>query len=265
VRDCADGLPCGEGYLCDGATHRCVAAPPLTGDAKGACLGELLNYALQAGDGYTAYGNYSGVAVTGFLHRVVRADSRDATDHYPCVDELDLTTDPVERARLVLKQGRIPLLPPVCANDPSAQWPPEPNPCRVEGTLPCPDGVCEQYTFTDAAGADATFQDGRAVKVYYANPIINVGFLVGRLDDAGGLIVNPPPSTNYNIQVEVAGWYQSYGASLGSYLPETLVTAPDGFVYVVDSGLDSTSSGLRGQLLRIDPVTSAIDSNFVVR
>jgi hypothetical protein len=187
---------------------------------------------------------------------MVRAAAKDASDHYPCVDKLDLTTDPVERARLALQQGRIPILPPPCTVDPLQSWPPDPNPCRV-------DGVDEEYLITE--GSSATVRDGRAVKVYYANPVINVGFLLGRLDDSGALVVNPPPSVAYSLQVDVAGWYLPYAISVASFLPETVMTGPDGYVYIVDSGLDISTSGLRGQLLRVDPVTGALDSNFVVR
>jgi DNA-binding beta-propeller fold protein YncE len=256
VRDCDEGRLCGEGYACDAASRRCVAGPVITPEAKSACLGELVNYALQAGDGYTVYGNYQGTAITGFLHRIVRSDTKDATDHYPCVDKLDLTTDPVERARLVLEQGRIPLLPPPCTVDPLQSWPPAPNPCRV-------DGVDEEYLFVEGSSAPET--DKRGVKVYYANPVVNVGFLLGRVDEEAGLVVNPPPSFAYAIEFDVGGWYIPYSVSAAAFLPETVVAGPDGYIYVVDSGLDIATSGLRGQLLRLDPSTGMLDSNFIVR
>jgi hypothetical protein len=256
IRDCEGDRLCGEGYRCDAQTRRCVAGPPLTGEAKQACLPELLNYALQVGDGYAVYGNYSGTPVTGLLHRVVRAGQKDATDHYPCVDSLTTATDPREQRRLVLMQGRIPLLPPLCANHPPGDWPPDPNPCRVEG-------VDEEYLLDE--GSTTPIRDGKAIKAYYANPSVNISFLLGALDDSGQPVVNPPPTPSYYIQVDVAGWFQPYNTSIASFLPETLATAPDGYIYIVDSGLDVYTSGLRGQLLRIDPSTGAIDPNFIVR
>jgi hypothetical protein len=257
VRDCEEDRLCGDGYLCDPATRRCLAGPLPTGPSPGeknACFAELLPYSFQAGDGFTVYGNASGAPVTGLLHRIVPSPTPDGA--LECVDELALTTDPEERGRLALMQGRIPLLPPPCANRPPDEWPPQPNPCRV-------DGAAEQYYFDEGQGT--LLDDGRAVKVYFANPVLNAGFLIGRLTDEGALEVNPPPSSNYMIQADVGGFYQPLTVTLASFLPETLLTGPDGYIYVVDSGLDVTTSGYRGQLLRLDPASGGIDSTFVVR
>ncbi|HEY3352946.1 MAG TPA: hypothetical protein VGQ83_06835 [Polyangia bacterium] len=256
VRECGAGRLCGDGYECGGATGRCIAGRTLDDAAKSSCFAELTPYSIQAGDAFLAFGNNAGTSVTGYLHRLAPSPTPDANGRFACVDRTTLTTDPVELARLPLLQGRLPLLPPVCTNVPPHDWPPSPNPCRV-------DGVAEQYFFDEGGGTPIS--DGRAVKAYFANPVINVEFLIGRLDDAGGLVVNPPPSLNYSIQADVGGWFQPLVTSLISFLPETLVVGPDGYIYVVDSGLDVSTSGLRGQLLRIDPVNSSIDATFTIR
>jgi hypothetical protein len=256
VRDCEDGRLCGDGYECDAATHRCIAGRTLDEAAKSQCFPELVPYYLLAGDAFLAVGQLSGSPVTGYLHRMVPSPTASENGHFACVDQLTLTTDPAEQARLALMQGRIPLLPPVCTNQPWSDWPPTPNPCRI-------DGVDEQYYFDTGGGSP--LRDGRAVKAFFANPIINVGFLIGQLDAQGGLTAYPPPSLNYVIQADVGGWFQPYQVNLAAFLPETAVTGPDGFIYVVDSGLQGSASGLRGQLLRIDPVTNSVDVNFVVR
>jgi len=254
VRRCGGDLACGEGYTCD-ANGRCVAGPALTAEAK-ACVGEYVNYALQVGDGYLVSGNVGGSPVTGFLHRIVPAEEPDASGHIPCVDTLDSEQDEAARAQLRLIQGRIQLMPPPCVNSPPSDWPPDPNPCRI-------DGYDEEYRYKE--GSSETVRDGRAIKVFFANTVVNVGFFLGRLDEAGKPVVFPPPSTNYYLQVDVGGWFQPYTITASSFLPETIVAAPDGYLYVVDSGLDSNLSGLRGQVVRLDPSTGALDTNFIVR
>ena len=212
--------------------------------AKSACFAELTPYGIQAGDGFVATGRYSGTPLTGYLHRLVPSPVAAANGRFECVDQLTLTTDPAEQARLALRQGRVPLLPPVCANNPPQDWPPSPNPCRVEG-------ASEQYYFDGGEGAPLT--DGRAVKAYFANPVINVEFLIGQLDQAGGLVVNPPPSQSYSIQADVGGWFQPLVTTLSSYIPETLLAGPDGYIYVIDAGLNSSAP----QVLQHSDTTTA--------
>lgn len=75
----------------------------------------------------------------------------------------------------------------------------------------------------------------------------------------------PPPSEGDMIQFEMTAGFLAQDVDVSARLPACVVPAPDGFLYIVDEGDDSSTGGLQGQVLRLLPGDIALDTSFVVR
>jgi len=67
------------------------------------------------------------------------------------------------------------------------------------------------------------------------------------------------------IQFEIVAGFSAQGVDVSARLPACVLSAPDGYLYVVDEGDDSSPGGLQGQVLRLLPGDVALDTGFVVR
>lgn len=74
-----------------------------------------------------------------------------------------------------------------------------------------------------------------------------------------------PPTFGYYLQFDLVAGFEPQGVDLSARLPAGVELAPDGYMYVVDQGDDSSLGGLQGQVLRLRPGDIALDTTFVVR
>jgi hypothetical protein len=229
---CETSDQCEDGFIC--SRNYCVEAklPPA------ACIGSVQRYQVHVGDAFAAIGER-----TGFLHNRI-AD--EATGE--CID------DPLPNPLFV---SRIPLRAPACTGEGLTVF--DPNPCsepveHVEEVVEfdVDDGVC--------VADPANIRTRTAPAVRYSNPVFTfhivdtetTGDLECRDDRAGQL---PPYSAvypNYRFTMDIqGGFFPMFVNGLEPAFPVESVRGPDGLIWVLDQGDDSSST--KGQIFTINP------------
>lgn len=84
------------------------------------------------------------------------------------------------------------------------------------------------------------------------------------LEVADGPTANRP-SYGFSLHFDLVGGFIPQAVDVSARLPAMMMLAPDGFLYVVDQGDDSSLGGLMGQVLRLLPGDIALDTSFIVR
>jgi hypothetical protein len=229
---------CGGEFQCARSRYgdtRCLRAPldpkfflPRSQGGFG-CVRELQSYQVQAGESFIVAG-----ATTGYL---VTAQANPVTK--------ECEAPPLSEPFVRLRQPRIPI-----DNLPA---------CGVT------TNVREPIVPTGAPESNVCFygeSPSRGRIIHYENPFFAFG-----LELPPG---QPVPPDRFALTFDIVGG----GFPLTSQLavdtiaqqPRAAVTSPDGqFVFVVDEGKSNSAAGLRGQLLRLNSLTQAVDRSFVVR
>jgi hypothetical protein len=73
------------------------------------------------------------------------------------------------------------------------------------------------------------------------------------------------PTHGFFLEFSLVAGFAAQVVDVSARLPAAVVLAPDGYLYVVDQGDDSSLGGLMGQVLRLLPGDIALDTSFVVR
>ena len=238
VMTCTSDAQCDDGTLCR-AGHCIEGIVP-----SPECAAGVQRYDLRASDAFVAIGSR-----TGYLHPFIA----DASGR--CVK------DPAASPLLV---GRVPLTAPPCVGDGPTDY--TPNPCSqtIDQVEKEPEYVPGTCTLTDAKTKLVT-RTTRGIR--FQNPVMRLSFVDPTYpgdamclgDRAGGLVDVPTVHQGASIQFHLAdGFFPRLMGDL-SVQPANVVRAPDGAIWVVDSGdiddLDGNTPNLRGQLVRVSPRT----------
>jgi hypothetical protein len=225
---------------------------------KSPCFRELLRYDVRAGRSFII-GGYSRVIPDPITEE--------------CIE------DP-EQSRVLSR--RVPVGPavypvvvgPRCAGSAGAISPvdvPDPNPCfdrQVRGY----EGLLDRGAATDVL----VVEPAPSTVVRYANPDLAFALGVSHLArlPRGGVSpvpaaegpVFPMPERGMTIEIETSSGFVPLRPNTASALslPRTMLAAPDGFVYIVDTGDLAGATGSRGQVLRLNAAAVELD-NFTVR
>jgi hypothetical protein len=149
---------------------------------------------------------------------------------------------------------------------------PQPDPC-FERTS---DGYIG-FTLKGPGTTVSNSQPGPATVVHYANPdiLFSLGLshltalpssTSGRDGGVSGSSTVQMPARGLTIQIDLNSGYAALRANTSAAnlsLPTRIEDAPDGFVYIVDTGDRSGSTGTRGQVVRVNRSTMVMD-NVVV-
>ena len=213
------------------------------------CFAELQGYEIHAGESFVVSGTSSG-----FL----RSSSPDPVTG-ACV--LPGPDDPKH-----LLRGRLPLDAPACDPSLTANWlGPAPANAPVACTLEAND-----------TGRALRYQNpliGFVVRVPTRDITAQTGMVTG-LPDGGVLApgsgLTRVPVENTVLSFPIIGGFRPMLFALSSdvlaQLPRAAVIAPDGVtMFVADQGLQSSTAGLRGQIIRFFTDSQSSDSTFQVR
>ena len=213
---------CASGSVCQAG--RCVQGPV----PPPVCLAAIQRYAVSAAFAYTVTGSESG-----YLHRQIVDPATGA-----CV--ADPTAGPLQVGRFHLEE-------PACGED-EAITTVAPNPCRL--TLEEP--VVQDDAPATRASEGVRFRS-RGISFDFADVVLP-------LPEVPGATYTPVPA-GYKFLLRIASGFTPLGVILDAAFPDRIVPAPDGSLWIVDSG-DVRSSGLRGQLIRFTNGTSAIQARL---
>ena len=254
VKSCVDkGMMCST-FKSAQYNGYCVRTSP--------CFNELLRYDVRAGRSF----------IVGGYNRV-QTDS--ATSE--CVENTNESR---------LKQNRVsvglPVYPVLLGDQCLASAKPgddlQPNPCFHFS----PKTTGETYTgYTDkSSGTVYASETDKApiTEVRFSNPDIKFSVGLSHLQrfaktasqpDGGAAASKTPPMPfrEMTIHLKMGSGFARYLVNSASAvsLPADLVVSPDGFVYLVDQGDRSGSSGSSGQVLRIYSGAAIMDSYFSIR
>ncbi len=219
---------CGAGYLCARSRRgddRCMRAP-LDDALFGLCMRELQRYEIRAGSSFVVSGSASGAP-----HELrIDPTTRDCVIP-PITDE----TGRLQRPRIPLE---VPDCPPL-ADALSMLSVDRPNVCLY------PDTKDRVY--------------------HFENPQLTFALAVPREAPV------PPENLLLSFNVVGGGFPLSIVLQRGvtgevGLLPRAIATAPDGqTMYIVDEGKQTTSTGLRGQMLLLHSASQSVDARFIVR
>jgi len=261
--ECEEGNVCLAGYCNEGV-------PP----ASDECVQAIQRYQVRATDAFVAIGS-----VTGYLHHQIQTD----TTTKAC------GPDPTANPLLV---GRIPLRPPPCVGDGMTDI--SPNPCSFGPAVPGSIAVdqIEDVTRSILDGDQCTAQDEEVTRstsgetvdqqvsgVRFQNPAFRLdlvdtetrgdrycnGDRLGALD-ADGKTEVPPFSAVYpgfEIKFTITGGLLNLAEGLAviATFPSRVVRAPDGRIWLVDSG---DQSGSAGRLYRVTPSDNSVIPNPIL-
>jgi hypothetical protein len=209
IPSCTTDADCQSGSVCAG--ERCVLAPIPTAE----CVSALQRYEVRAGDSFVVLSS-----TNSFKHRQM-VDPQSGR----CVENTTLSP---------LIANRIRRMEPACGDLSATTVGPNPctrtdlmEPLLTEGTL----GLRPAYGMR-IRSPGVTFD------------ITDVAF---RNAAGGNVLVSTIPSGHF-FTMSIAGGFQPMVFLLTAPLPERLRPAPDGSLWIVDSG-DSSASLTRGQLL----------------
>jgi hypothetical protein len=234
---------CGSDFQCHKSTQgdlRCMRAP-LDDKLLSACLLELQNYEIHAGNSFTVAGVNSGFGVD---------EQPDATGECTVPDQ---STDFVR-----LRQARIPLKP---ADTCTLASPLDSINTRV------PDPTTKQLVQANVCLVPpAMGQLSPSQIIHFENGVFNIAVTIPV--DANGNVIVPPDGTAIGFSLTGGGGVLSapLGVDIQAEDPSYVVVGPDQqTVYIVDSGKTNVASGLRGQLLRLFTPTQTVDHLFRIR
>lgn len=223
VMSCEDDPSvCSAGSVCDAG--RCV----LGAIPAPECVAALQRYEPRLGDAFSFVGS-----VSGYRHRRILD-----IDGERCVD------DPTASPLLV---GRFKKVEPACPVDDDLATI-EPNPCSFTAA---DEPVIE---LLDRGGGveieNPTVRETRAIRFRLPGVTFEIADVLIPLPGLAPLFYSPVPA-GYLVTLELGGGFVGRNLLLEAALPERMRPAPDGAVWVVDSGDQGTVSIRRGQLLKI--------------
>lgn len=213
---------------------------PLDDTLIATCMTELQRYEIRAGSSFLVAGTTAGAPAELRIDPV----TRDCVPPPP--------TDETGR----LQRPRIPLEPAAC-------------PMTMTDSLSMVDSsnpnVCVYPSGPVFDATDTEKKNPKFDRVYhFENP--QVTFALAVPTEA------PIPPDNTTLSFIIVGGNFPFTVQLlrgnvdGALLPRVIATAPDGqTLYIVDEGKQTTSTGLRGQVLLFNSASQSIDSRFVVR
>ena len=234
---------CGVDFQCAASRKgdtRCMRAP-LDDALFGVCLGELQPYEIHAGDAFTASGSASGFLV----------------DVQPNPTTRECEVPPISSPYVRLRQSRIPT-----AIADLAACPPALMTAGVLGTL--------DNSFASNACLFTPPDPAATRRIHFENPYFAIGLELppGRDELTGEPRTLPPDAFSISFVVVGGGFPASFpiGVDVPAQQPRVVITAPDRqTIYVLDEGKQTTTTGLRGQLLRVSTSTQTTDRTFLVR
>ncbi len=223
------------------------------------CFNQLMRYDIRAGRSFT---------IGGFKRQVANKTTG------LCEDPPDTVKSPLFNNRLYIGQPVFPAAvgqecKPGDVKHPST---PSPNACyevRTGEGYQGVDDVLSDTTYSTASDSPPT------TVLRFANPEIWFSMGVSHLakqsstkPDAGvsGSVVPPMPTRNMTMRLALgSGFFPLRSGSTSAIsLPVHLVSAPDGYLYLVDMGDRPGSTGTNGQVLRLTRNTVLLD-NFAVK
>lgn len=211
---------CPSGSVCQDL--RCVEG----GFAGQECVATLQLYEARAGDAFTVIGSQ-----TGYLHNQI-AD----------LDTGACFTDP---AGSPLRLGRFPVAPPPCDAE-DGVIPTGPNPCSVELDEPVTVIRADGARFLGHRKARGVRFRNFGMRIDFTDVITVHAVLPG--------IFQAAYPRGFVFTFDIGGGFTARGDSLGAAFPQRVRSAPDGTVWITDSGdsFDSLGQLRRGQLLNVD-------------
>ncbi|MBK8482722.1 MAG: hypothetical protein IPL40_16415 [Proteobacteria bacterium] len=242
---------------------RCSQLPGLAGRClrPSPCFSGLQRYEVRAGRSF-----------------VLGSFSRWSADPQTRACRADPAADPLLENRLPLAGANYPLLTlPVCAHTPLPFETPQPNPCLERLADQGYTGFSAKQS--EQASASVT-ESSPATVLHFSNPQLGLSLGLSHLADralngaAGGttgLREQPPlPQRGLTVALTLRNAYSPFVApntTTQLALPAALVTGPDGYVYIVDSGLpaDLATFGGQGQVRRMSQAEAALQTDFRVR
>ena len=215
---------CQEGSLC--VAGRCVLGPIPPPE----CVAPLQRFEVTATDAFTVVG-----AKTGYLHRRV-------------VDEISgaCTDDPTQSPLTV---GRFHRDEPVCDSDGLLDQ--TPNPCSL--TLDEPIGTSINPASRTSHG------------IRFRSEGITFELADVLIPAPGGSALYSPVPAGYRFLLFVAGGFlpretsRRSGTSLQAAVPDRIRPAPDGTLWIVDTGDEVGTTGRRGQLIHFTAGAAGVD------
>lgn len=242
---------------------RCSALPGLPGRClrPSPCFAALQRYEVRAGRSF-----------------VLGGFSRWSADPGTGLCRNDPARDPLLENRLPLAGANYPLLTgPRCRRSPGPFETPEPNPCLDRLADQSYTGYSEKQS--EQASANVT-EPAPATVLRFSNPQLGLNLGLSHLADRAlnsasstttVLREQPPlPQRGLTIALTLRNAFSPFVVASSTAqlaLPAALVTGPDGYVYVVDSGLpaDFSTLGGQGQVRRLSQDAAVLQSDFRVR
>ncbi|MBK6848974.1 MAG: hypothetical protein IPG96_16055 [Proteobacteria bacterium] len=245
-----------RGWRCSslsGLAGRCLRPSP--------CFAALQPYEVRAGRSF-----------------VLGGFSRWSADPRTGVCRADPTADPLLENRLPIDGANYPLLTgPVCRRTPGPLETPDPNPCLERLS----DQGYTGFTAKQSEQASASVTEpSPATVLHFRNPQLGLSLGLSHLADATlnrasstatVLREQPPlPQRGLTIALTLRNAFAPFTVASSTAqlaLPAALVTGPDGYVYVADSGLpaDLSTTGGQGQVRRLSQSAAALQRDFQVR
>jgi hypothetical protein len=215
---------CAPGSVCAVEEGRCVHGP--VPDPQ--CLAALQHYQVNASDAYTVLGS-----ISGYLHRQV-AD--------PMTGEC--VADPLASP---LRAGRFGRREPMCTDDGLEAF--TPNPCAA---------TLDEPISPDTPGDPAGVRQTQAVRVRLPGLTLEIADVVQALPGQPGELYSPAPP-GYRFTFGIAGGFVARDILLDADLPERVRMAPDGTLWVIDSGDQGAVSGRHGQVIHVTSGAQGLD------
>jgi hypothetical protein len=219
VETCPTGkdTECSPGAICQ--DKECVLGP--TKGIDPSCTAPLQNFEVRAGLAFTVISSATGY-------------------HHPWT--ADSTGQCVKDPGALLEVGRFHLAEPDCGSDSIISI--SPNPCHLTSL---------QEAYIGGDGQPTTRAGGYAVRVRTPGLTFDVADVEIPLTDYIAS-ANPehhfsPLPSGYAFKFIIDAGFLPHAAVLTASFPQRLVNAPDGSLWVIDSGDDPSTTGPKGQLL----------------
>ena len=258
-RDCDAAAEC-RFPTSTAVTKRCVDRGRLCSHFKGRgalcvrpspCFGQLQSYDVRAGRAF----------IIGSYRRVIADPQSGECAIDPSKDSLLEHRIPIGQAVYPVELGTQcrTVLPDV----------PDPNPCVVRS----PNGYKGFEAKGGAEGEREVNVQGPAYQIQYANP--DLAFRVGLSQlttlpstAEGQATAAPMPEEGLRVELNLRSGHVRLLAALSSALalPSAMISGPDGYLYLVDSGdLTTTAGTRRGQVLRFRGMSLELDTAFLAK
>jgi hypothetical protein len=224
--ECESGFACSRGYCVEGKL------PPAE------CVSTVQRYQIRVGDGFSVVGERSG-----FLHNRV-ADTLTGE----CVDSA--TPNP-------LLVSRIPLRPPLCEGEGLLALAPNPCSTTVDHTE---DFIPFTVQSDQCTAQPQALRTREAMAIRYSNPAMTfhvvdtetTGDLECRADRDGDLPPHGVVFVGYQFSTDIqGGFFPMFVNGLEPAFPVNATEGPDGLIWVLDQGDDSSAT--KGQVFTLIP------------